>query len=115
MVVIAGLIGIGVAVTMARSDIESAFKTFNSMIGLTAGSLGGLFALGVFTKRAHGLGALIGALAGLVTVLIIHISGIEITGLLYAFVGFATSFLVGWILSLTLPGKANSEFSLHQP
>lgn len=115
VVVIAGLIGIGVAVTMARSDIESAFKTFNSMIGLTAGSLGGLFALGVFTKRAHGLGALIGALAGLVTVLIIHISGIEITGLLYAFVGFATSFLVGWILSLTLPGKANSEFSLHQP
>lgn len=114
VVVVAGLIGIGIAVTMARSDIESAFKTFNSMIGLTAGSLGGLFALGVFTRRAHGAGALIGALSGLATVIVIHLSAMEVTGLLYAFIGFATSFLVGWILSLALPGKANCEFSLHR-
>ena len=59
-VVVAGLLGIGLAVTMAESRIESAFKTFNTMIGLTAGSLGGLFALGVFTRRASGGGALVG-------------------------------------------------------
>ena len=63
-VVVAGLLGIGLAVTMAESRIESAFKTFNTMIGLTAGSLGGLFALGVFTRRASGGGALVGAVAG---------------------------------------------------
>lgn len=114
VVVFAGLVGIGIAVTMARSDIESAFKTFNSIIGLTAGSLGGLFALGVFTSCAHGNGALLGALLGLATVVFIHLSGAPVTGLLYAFIGFATCFISGWLLSLALPGQANAKFSLHK-
>ncbi len=114
VVVLAGLIGIGIAVTMAKSNIESAFKTFNAMIGLTAGSLGGLFALGVFTRRAHGTGALLGALAGLATVLSLHLSKAPVSGLLYAFIGFATCFLTGWILSLVLPGRSNPSLSLHK-
>jgi solute:Na+ symporter, SSS family len=111
-VVVAGLLGIGIAVVMASSTIESAFKTFNSMIGLTAGSLGGLFALGVFTRRSHGRGAFIGALCGLVTVLALHLGGAPVTGLLYAAIGFATCFFVGWGMSRLLPGRGDGSLSL---
>ena len=113
-VVVTGLVGIGIAVTMANSNIESAFKTFNTMIGLTAGSLGGLFALGVFTRRAHGTGALLGAILGLITVLSLHLSEAPVSGLLYAFIGFTTCFLSGWILSAILPGSSDSSLSLHK-
>lgn len=112
-VVVAGLFGIGIAIAMAEANIESAFKTFNMMIGLTAGSLGGLFALGVFTRRAHGKGALIGAFAGLTSVLVLHLSEAPVSGLLYAFIGFAICFVTGWLASLILPGTGDPTLSLR--
>ena len=111
-VVLAGSLSIGVAVWMARSNLESVFKTFNVLIGLTAGSLAGLFALGVFTRRTHGTGALLGALLGLGVVLGLRFSGTPVTGLLYGFIGFAVCFGAGWLLSLMLPGSADRSLSL---
>src|SRR5690606_22541886 len=73
VVMVVGAFGIATAVWMALSNIESAFKTFNTLIGLTAGSLGGLFALGIFSRRANAAGALIGALSGFAIVLALHI------------------------------------------
>ncbi|MCH7227701.1 sodium/solute symporter [Haloferula sp. A504] len=115
VVVVAGVVGVGIAIAMAQSNIESAFKTFNTMIGLTAGSLGGLFALGIFTRRAHGSGALLGAFAGLATVLSLHLSKAPVSGLLYAFIGFAACSLVGWLASLVLTGRSDPGLSLHHP
>lgn len=112
VVVAAGSFSIAVAVWMAESNLESAFKTFNVLIGLTAGSLGGLFALGVFTRRAHGTGALLGALLGLGVVLGLQFSKAPVTGLLYGFIGFAVCFAAGWLLSLVLPGAADRSLSL---
>lgn len=107
-VVVTGCLSIAVAVWMAKSNIESAFKTFNTLIGLTAGSLGGLFALGVFTRRANGAGALL----GLAVVLGFHFSAAPVTGLLYGFIGFATSFGSGFLFSLLLPGPRTAPDGL---
>ncbi|MCP5546477.1 MAG: sodium/solute symporter [Akkermansiaceae bacterium] len=114
-VIVAGLFGIAIAVTMAESNIESAFKTFNTMIGLTAGSLGGLFALGIFTRRGNGAGALVGAVTGLATVLTLHLTNAPVTGLLYAAVGFVVSFAAGWLASLLLPGRGDPTLSVCNP
>ena len=100
VVVVVGFVGIVVACIMALSDIESAFKTFNKLIGLTAGALGGLFALGVFTRSANGRGAMVGAVVGFATVLGLYFSKSPVSGLLYAFIGFAVCFLVGYVVSL---------------
>ena len=112
VVVIAGLLSVGVAVWMAKSNIESAFKTFNTLIGLTAGSLGGLFALGVFTRAAHGRGALAGAVAGFATVLSLHLGKAPVSGLLYGFIGFATCFGVGLLCSILLPAGPGGDRGL---
>jgi SSS family transporter len=113
VVVALGLVGIAIALWMAGSKLESAFKTFNTMIGLTAGALGGLFALGVFTRRAHGTGALVGAFAGAGLVIGLHLARTPVTGLLYATIGFATCVVVGWVASLILPGRRGEGLSLH--
>jgi SSS family transporter len=112
VVILAGLISVAVAVWMANSKIESAFKTFNTLIGLTAGSLGGLFALGVFTRRANGSGALAGALCGFATVVGLHLASAPVTGLLYGFIGFGVCFTAGLLFSLVLPGGGDRSLSL---
>ncbi len=104
VVLLAGVLGIGVAVFMANSDIENAFKTFLGIIGLSSGSLGGVFALGVFTRKANGAGALIGAVAGIAAVATVKFSGAPVTGILYAFIGFASCFVVGYLASLMAGG-----------
>jgi SSS family solute:Na+ symporter len=112
VVVIAGVLGIGVAVFMANSGIENAFKTFLGIVGLSSGSLGGLFALGVFTKKANGTGAMVGALAGIAAVATVKFSGAEVTGLLYAFIGFTTCLVVGYLVSLIVGGTGEKEEGL---
>lgn len=112
VVVIAGVLGIGVAVFMANSGIENAFKTFLGIVGLSSGSLGGLFALGVFTKKANGTGAMVGALAGIVAVATVKFGGAEVTGLLYAFIGFTTCLVVGYLVSLLAGGTGEKEEGL---
>jgi solute:Na+ symporter, SSS family len=111
VVVVVGCAAVAVAVWMAKSNIESAFKTFNTLIGLTAGSLGGLFALGVFSRRANGSGALVGALTGFAVVIGLQLSGAAVTGLLFGLVGFAVSFAVGYFSSLILPGSGDRSLS----
>ena len=112
VVIVAGLAGTGIAVVMARSNIESAFATFNTMIGLTAGSLGGLFALGIFSRGANGAGALAGAVMGFLAVLALHLGDAPVTGLLYAAIGFSVCFIVGLAASRVLPGGGDSSLSL---
>lgn len=97
-----GLVSILAALAMAWGGVESAFKSFNTLIGTAAGSMGGLFALGVFTRVAHGRGALVGALAGFATVLALWLGKAPVTGILYGFIGFTTCFLVGLLASLAL-------------
>jgi SSS family solute:Na+ symporter len=101
-VVAAGLLSVVAALWMAASGVDSAFQAFNTLIGLAAGSMGGLFALGVFTKVANGRGALVGAITGFVTVLGLRFFEAPVTGILYGFIGLTTCFIVGLLASLFL-------------
>ncbi len=111
VVVLVGIFGIATALWMAHSTIESAFKTFNTLIGLTAGSLGGLFALGIFVRRANGTGAFVGAVAALAMVIALRASGAPVTGLLYAAIGFTACLVLGLVLSFILPGRTDPSLS----
>ncbi|MGB7160231.1 MAG: sodium/solute symporter, partial [Tepidisphaeraceae bacterium] len=52
LTVLFGVMGTGAALAIAALRMESAWDWFLQMIGLTGGALAGLFALGIFTRRA---------------------------------------------------------------
>lgn len=112
VVIVIGIAGIGVAWLIAYANIKSAFEVFQTIIGLAAGSLGGLFALGIFNRRANSFGALLGAFAGLGTVLALSFSDADISGLLYAFISFTTCFAVGSAIGVVKPAESDKTQGL---
>lgn len=98
----AGLVAIGIALAMAWGGVESAFESFNTLVGMAAGSMGGLFALGVFFRLANGRGALVGAVSGFLTVVGLWLGKAPVTGILHGLVGFTVCLAVGLVASLAL-------------
>jgi Na+/proline symporter len=74
--------------------------------GLITNGTVGLFGLGLLTKRAHELGALLGVAAGTSVVFWLQ-NHTPVTFWLYAAIGSVVTFVVGYVLSLALPGSAN--------
>lgn len=90
-------------------SIKSLFDQFLKVVGLFMGVLGGLFAMGVLTTRCSGTGALIGLVCGAGIMFALPFFS-DINGYLYAAIGLSTSFVIGYIVSLLLPG-ANTDLS----
>ncbi|HPP53814.1 MAG TPA: sodium:solute symporter, partial [Thermoguttaceae bacterium] len=59
-----GLIGVGLGVYFVNPDIRSLWDKFLAVLGLFMGVLGGLFCLGLFSRRTNGLGAWAGIVGG---------------------------------------------------
>ncbi|MEM0970210.1 MAG: cyclically-permuted mutarotase family protein, partial [Verrucomicrobiota bacterium] len=74
VVVVLGVLGMMIASWIAATSMRSAFDAFNTFLGMALGPVGGLFFLGVITKRIQGSAALIGASVGFATVLAIHLA-----------------------------------------
>ena len=70
--------------------------------------LGGLFMAGVFTRKINGTGAVVGFLASAVIVWGVKLRG-GVHFMLYAGIGMLSCVIIGYIVSLILPGKANVE------
>ncbi|HOF40626.1 MAG TPA: hypothetical protein PLD73_11165, partial [Candidatus Hydrogenedentes bacterium] len=68
------------------------------------GSLAGVFALGIFTRRAHGAGALAGAVAGACVLYCVQ-RYTSVSFLLYSTTGILASFGIGYAVSLVLPAS----------
>ncbi|MFA6593608.1 MAG: sodium/solute symporter [Bacteroidales bacterium] len=96
---IIGMFGILLAVAMVSWDIKSLWDEFNKFLGLLLGGLGGLFLLGMMTKRANSAGALCG-LAGCIIVQFLVIKFQTVNLLLYSTTGFISCFIIGYIASL---------------
>jgi SSS family transporter len=97
-----GVLGTGTALLMTfMEDIGSLWEHYMKLIGLFGGGLAGLFALGIFTRRATGAGALVGAAVGGVVLFFVQ-SQSNISFLLYSTVGIVTSFTVGYLASFVI-------------
>ncbi len=97
-------------------DIKSLFDQFIKVIGLFMGVLGGLFALGVLTRRANGPGALIGAVGGAAILLAVE-RFTTINGYLYAAIGIVACFTIGYGTSLVMarPSRDLTGLTIHDP
>lgn len=105
-----GLAGIVFAYIMATWEIKSLWDEFNKILGIVLGSLGGLFLLGMITRRANSAGALCGIIGSMVIQLsVIHFQSVHL--LLYTTTGFISCFVIGYLASWLFPGdKKNTAY-----
>ncbi len=96
-----------VAIMFATMDIKSVTLFFVSLLGLIGSGLGGLFALGIFTRRSNGPGAIVGALGSAIVLFLIK-TKTEVNIFLYSAIGFMLCFCLGYIASLLIPVKSKS-------
>ncbi len=102
---VAGLISLSFAFLMATWNISSLWDEFNKILGLILGAMGGLFVLGMVTKRANTGGAIIGIVVSMVVQFFVarfHTFHL----LLYTASGFITCFAVGYLASWFFPAPA---------
>lgn len=102
-----GIAGIAFAYMMATWEIKSLWDEFNKILGLVLGSLGGLFLLGMITRKANAAGALCGII-GSIFIQLIVIQQQSVHLLLYTTTGFASCFIIGYIASWIIPGKTKN-------
>src|SRR5688572_25496844 len=100
--VLFGVMGTGVALVLVKLQLASLWDFFMQLIGLTGGALAGLFALGIFTRRANGPGALVGAVAGVIVLYVVQ-RHTRVSFFLYGGTGIVATFVVGYLASLMLP------------
>ena len=96
-----GLLATVIGLLMASVEIKSLFDLFLELLGLFGGSLAGLFALGIFTRRANGPGALVGAGASVVVLFLVS-NFTQAHFFLYAGIGILTCCAVGYVASLAI-------------
>lgn len=101
--IVMGVVGTACAWVMAELNAVSLWNPFLTILGLAGGGLAGLFALGVFTQRGNGPGAIAGAITSGV-VLWAVITFTHAHAFLYGMIGFLTALVAGYAFSLALPG-----------
>ncbi|MCI4642283.1 MAG: sodium/solute symporter [Flavobacteriaceae bacterium] len=104
---ITGVIGVLLALWMAESNIKSLWDQFYRFLGLFTGGLGGMFLLGMLTKKANSKGTLLGLLVSALFIWYISFFT-QISFLMYSFFGVTSCFMFGYIFSLFFRKKANS-------
>ena len=96
--IIVGGLGVVMAVVLATFDIASLWDQFNFFLGLLTSGLGGLFMMGVFTKRIGTRAAFTG-FVGSIVILLICSARTVVTSTLYGFIGLVSCFLIGYMSS----------------
>lgn len=106
MTFIVGVLGTVLGLFFIAPEITSLFDTFIKVVGLFMGVLGGLFLLGVLTRRASAGGAITGALVGACTMcwLLFYSS---VSGYLYITIGMSTCIIVGYLVSYFSPNTSD--------
>lgn len=94
-----GIAGTIFALLMASWNIQSLWDQFQLYVGLFAGGLGGLFLLGMTTRRANGRGAVIGLVcSAIIQYFLTYYTHMHV--LLFAATGFVSCYVLSYLFSL---------------
>jgi SSS family solute:Na+ symporter len=100
--VIAGLIGIGLALLLSRLNISSFLDVAIEFAGLFGGSFGGAYTLGMFTRRANWQGVLIGMVVSFIATFAVWSVNL-VHPFLYLAFSICVSIVVGYAASYFFP------------
>lgn len=106
--IVTGVIGVLLGLWMASSNIKSLWDEFYRYLGLFTGGLGGMFLLGILTKRANAPGTLLGLAVSAALIWYISVFT-NISFLMYAFFGLVSCFVFGYLFSLFFKPKGNDR------
>ena len=107
LTVLLGVLGTGFALYMAMLNSKSMWDQYIKIIGLFGGGLAGLFAVGIFTRRANSVGAVVGFFGSAVILWYLKASGL-VHFFLYAAVGIVSCAAIAWLVSQLVP-RANKD------
>ncbi len=101
---VVGVSGTLFAFLMATMDIQSLWDEFQKVLGLIIGSLGGVFLLGILSKKANSAGVLVGIIVSIAVQITVAIyQPVHLTA--YSATGVISCYVAGWIASLILGSK----------
>jgi Na+(H+)/acetate symporter ActP len=103
-----GLVGILFALMMATMDVKSLWDEFQKILGLVIGSLGGVFLLGILTKKANSPGVLIGIACSIAVQIWVAIHE-PVHLIAFAATGVVSCFLFGYIGSILFEIKESRK------
>jgi len=103
-----GILGTLLAIIMFVYEVGSLWDMIRRLTGLLTGGLGGLFLLGIFTKRVNHLAALIGYVAS--AIILFYVSKYTAAHfMVYSLTGMLSCFVVGYIASFLINKKEVNE------
>ncbi len=108
---LAGVAGTGLALYLSRLQVQSLWDKFIELMALLGGGFAGIYALGMFTRRANWQGCAIGIVASIVaTALVSAYTPVHVIA--YAVVSVGTCIVCGYLGSLPFPRPAHSLVGL---
>ena len=99
VIVIVGALSVGVALYLSATDQAQTWDLFLSITGLFGVPLAGVFALGIFTKRANTSGVLVGLLLGAALAWVVQEQA-GLTPFAVSTVAFIGAMIFGYLISL---------------
>lgn len=106
MTILLGSFATLTALLFSFMDMPSIWDFFIMMTGLISSGVGGVFCLGMFTKRASTISVLIGATLGFATTLYIKLAT-EVSFFVYLPVGIMATFIAGYLFAFVFPNRKN--------
>ncbi|MDA3925703.1 MAG: sodium/solute symporter [Kiritimatiellae bacterium] len=101
-----GIVGTLAAIIIACSDIFDVFDQYMAILGMFMGVLGGMFILGMFSKRANSAGCIIAAtISAIFMCWLKFYSGSAIHGYLYPAISLTMTYVLGLLISLVTGGN----------
>lgn len=95
---IMGTLGTLAGLIFINPEIRSLMEAYFKVIGMFMGALGGLFVLGILSKKANASGAIIGILSGVAMMISAWQMGWA-NGYLYATIGIISCLVIGYLAS----------------
>lgn len=105
---VCGIVATGMALFLAWRNLPSLWDEFLRLAALLGGSLPGVFALGLLTRRAHATGALVGAVASIIGTWWLQ-TFTATSVFFHTFAAIVFTFVVGYAVSLGSAGRARGR------
>lgn len=105
IIILAGVLGTIAALYFVNTNQKETWDLFLKFIGLFGVPIAGTFALGIFTNRANGRGAILGLFASAIACYMIQEMGLSKNPFLISVFAFFASAIFGYIFSIIIPGN----------